>query len=69
MPKTDFSTLIGKQRIFRKDFGPPFQAKVEFISDNDQYVRLLLDNGVSVWESVDHLIIEEDLENTKENHM
>jgi hypothetical protein len=66
MPKRDYSTLIGVKKTFRKDFGPPFQATVKFLSDNDQYVTLLLEDGSTVWEGVDHLILEEDLETKKE---
>jgi hypothetical protein len=69
MPKRDFSSLAGHILILRKDFGPKFKATIGMMSDNEQYVSLLLENGTTVWEAVDKLILEEDFENKKKTDL
>ena len=61
----DFESLLGKTRIFRKNFGNPFKAQVAYTSDNNQYVQLILENGSKVWELTDCLTLEEDIEKEK----
>ena len=52
----DFSTIQGYTVYLRKDNGPVFRATIGMLSDNDQYVNLILENGSNVMESVDKLI-------------
>ena len=69
MPKPDYSNLIVRTLTLRKELGNPFKAQVKNVSDNDQYVQLELENGSKVWECVDYLTIEGNLEISKETEV